>query len=65
VRSISLVPKAAIILLLSLLIPNYSFAGGLQQQVCNLGADYFLGIERLLRRDSSPRRRRARTSQRR
>jgi hypothetical protein len=61
VRSISLVPNAATILLRSPWIPNYSFAGGTKQQVCDLGAGYSLGIERL--GDSSPLRRRARASQ--
>jgi hypothetical protein len=44
VRSISLVPNAATILLL-LWIPNDSFAYGIQQQVCDFGADRSLGIE--------------------
>jgi len=41
VRSIPQVPNAATILLQSLWIPNYSFAGGAEQQVCDVGADYF------------------------
>jgi hypothetical protein len=45
VRSISLVPNAATILPLSLWISNYCCAGGAQQQVCGVGADYSNGIE--------------------
>jgi hypothetical protein len=45
VRSISLVPNAATILLLSLRMLNYSLACGTKQQVCDDGADYSLGIE--------------------
>jgi hypothetical protein len=29
----------------SVWIPTYSFEGGTEQQVCDLGADYFLGME--------------------
>src|SRR5713226_182476 len=43
-RRISLVPIAATILLLSFWIPNYAFAGGVEQQVCDVGADYSLVI---------------------
>jgi hypothetical protein len=45
VRTISLVSNAPTILLLSIWIPNYSLTGGAQQQVCEIGADYSLGIE--------------------
>ena len=59
-RSIPQVPNAATILLQSLWIPNYSFAGGAEQQVCDVGADYFPRHRRPSRGDSSPRRRRVR-----
>ena len=38
-------PNAATILQLSLRIPNYSFACGAQQQVCDVCADYSPLIE--------------------
>ena len=44
-RSITKIPNAADILLLSLWIPTYSFAGVAEQQVCDVGADYFPGME--------------------
>jgi Flp pilus assembly protein TadD len=37
--------RAAILLLLSLGIPRIASAGGVEQQVCDVGADYALGIE--------------------
>jgi len=45
VRSISLVPIAATILLLSLWVAKDAIAGGAEQQVCDAGADYSLGLE--------------------
>jgi len=39
VSSISLVPNAVTILLLSLRTLNYSLACGAKQQVCDVGAD--------------------------
>jgi Flp pilus assembly protein TadD len=45
VRSIALVVIATAILLLSLWIPKEAIAGGSEQQVCNVGADYSLGME--------------------
>jgi CheY-like chemotaxis protein len=45
VRSIAPVTIAATILLLSLWIPNRAIAGGTEQQVCDVYADYSLGIE--------------------
>lgn len=42
-RRISLLPNTLTISLLW--IPNYSLAGRAQQQVCDDGADYSLGIE--------------------
>jgi Flp pilus assembly protein TadD len=44
VRSIRLIAIAATILLL-LWIPNGAIAGGTEQQICDVGADYPLGIE--------------------
>ncbi len=44
-RTIALVTITATMLLLSVWIPNVGFAGGDEQQVCDVGADYFLGIE--------------------
>ena len=44
-RSIALVTIAATILLLSLWSPPHAIAGGAEQQVCDVGADYFLGAE--------------------
>jgi len=35
----------ATILLLSLWVPNYAIAGGAEPQVCDVGADYSLGVE--------------------
>jgi hypothetical protein len=60
VRSISQVPNAATILLLSLWIPNYSFAGRAEQQVVTSAHTISLGIEDCSG-DSLPRRRRARS----
>jgi hypothetical protein len=45
VRSISLIPNAATILLLSLRMLNCSLACGAKQQVCVVGADDSIGIE--------------------
>jgi Flp pilus assembly protein TadD len=45
VRSIALIIIAAATLLLSPLIPNGAIAGQAEQQICDLGADYFLGVE--------------------
>jgi Flp pilus assembly protein TadD len=45
VRSIGLVVIATAILLLSLWIPKNAIAGGAEQQVCDVGADYSLGVE--------------------
>jgi Flp pilus assembly protein TadD len=45
VRSIALVTVAATILLLSLCTPPHAIAGGAEQQVCDVGADYSLGTE--------------------
>jgi Flp pilus assembly protein TadD len=45
VRSIALVVIATAFLLLSLWIPKQAIAGGSEQQVCNVGADYSLGME--------------------
>jgi Flp pilus assembly protein TadD len=45
VRSIALVTIAATILLLSLWTPPHAMAGGAEQQVCDVGADYSLGAE--------------------
>ncbi len=44
-RTIALVTITATMLLLSVWIPNFVFAGGAEQQVCDVGADYSLGIE--------------------
>jgi tetratricopeptide (TPR) repeat protein len=43
-RSASLIPIAATILLL-FWIPDNSIAGGVEEQVCDVGADYSLGVE--------------------
>jgi len=45
VRTIALVTITATMLLFSVWIPNVVFAGGAEQQVCDVGADYSLGIE--------------------
>jgi Flp pilus assembly protein TadD len=45
VRSIALVIIAVVISLLSFWIPNDAIAGGAEQQVCDVSADYSLGIE--------------------
>jgi len=45
VRSIALVTIAATILLLSLWTPPHAIAGGAEQQVCDVDADYSLGAE--------------------
>jgi hypothetical protein len=45
VRSIALVVIAIVISLLSFWIPNDAIAGGGEQQVCNVGADYSLCME--------------------
>jgi Flp pilus assembly protein TadD len=45
VRNIALVRIAATILLFTLWIPNNAIAGGAEHQVCDVGADYSLGIE--------------------
>jgi Flp pilus assembly protein TadD len=45
VRSIALVIVAVISFLFSLWIPNDAISGGAEQQVCDVGADYFLGVE--------------------
>jgi len=45
VRSIALVIIAATSLLLSPLITNHALAGGGEQQICDVGADYSLGVE--------------------
>jgi Flp pilus assembly protein TadD len=44
-RSIALILIAATILLLSPRIPNNAIAGGAEEQMCDVGADYFLGAE--------------------
>src|SRR5271156_7036417 len=44
-RSIALVIIAVVISLLSFWIPNDAIAGGAEQQVCDVSADYSLGIE--------------------
>ena len=44
-RTIALVIVAAAALPLSLWTPNVAFAGGVEEQVCDVGADYSLGIE--------------------
>jgi Flp pilus assembly protein TadD len=44
-RSITLVLIATTILLLSPRIPNDAIAGGAEEQICDVGADYFLGAE--------------------
>jgi Flp pilus assembly protein TadD len=44
-RSFSPVLIAATIMLLSLWIPGYGIAGGAREQVCDVGADYSLGVE--------------------
>ena len=44
-RSISLVMIAAPVLLLSVWIANDAIEGGAEQQVCDVSADYFLGVE--------------------
>ncbi len=44
-RSIALVTIAATILLLSFWTPTDAIAGGAEQQVCDVGADYSLGAE--------------------
>jgi hypothetical protein len=44
-RSVSLVPLVVAILLLSLSIACTATAGGGEQQVCDVGADYALGVE--------------------
>ena len=44
-RSIALVIIAVVISLLSIWIPNRAIAGGVEQQVCDVGADYSLGVE--------------------
>ena len=59
-RSVSPIQNAAAILLLSLWITQCSFAGGAEQQVCNVGADYFPRQPTQLGDDSSPRLRGAR-----
>jgi hypothetical protein len=59
VRSISQVESAAT-MLLWLRMPNYLPRGKSEQPVCEVGRDYFPRHRRLLRGDSSPRRRRAR-----
>jgi tetratricopeptide (TPR) repeat protein len=45
VRSIALVVVAVTVLVLSLWIPNDCIAGGTEDQVCDVGADYSLGVE--------------------
>jgi hypothetical protein len=45
VTSITKIPNAWEVLLLSLWIPTRSFAGVAEQQVCDVGADYFPGME--------------------
>jgi Flp pilus assembly protein TadD len=45
VRRIALITIAAIALLVSSWIPNDAIAGGVDQQVCDVSADYSLGIE--------------------
>jgi Flp pilus assembly protein TadD len=45
VRTIALMIIATTVLLLSLWIPNCAIAGGTEQQVCEVRADYYLGIE--------------------
>jgi Flp pilus assembly protein TadD len=45
VRSIALVIIAVAISLPSIWIPNTAIAGGAEQQVCDVGADYSLGVE--------------------
>jgi len=44
-RGVSLVPVGAAILLLSLGIACVASAGGSEQQLCDVGADYALGVE--------------------
>ena len=44
-RKIALVIIAVVISVLSFLIPNDAVAGGIEQQVCDVSADYSLGIE--------------------
>src|SRR6266481_3069169 len=44
-RSVALVIIAMVISLLSSWIPNDAIAGGAEQQVCDVSADYSLGIE--------------------
>jgi len=44
-RSVALVIIAVVISLLSFWIPNDAIAGGAEQQVCDVSADYSLGIE--------------------
>jgi len=45
VERIALVTIAAVVLLLSSWIPNDAIAGGVERQVCDVSADYSLGIE--------------------
>jgi len=45
VRSIALVAIALVVSLLSSAIPNDAIAGGAEQQVCDVAADYSLGFE--------------------
>jgi Flp pilus assembly protein TadD len=45
VRNIALIVVAVFISLLSIWIPNVAIAGGAEQQVCDVGADYLLGVE--------------------
>ena len=44
-RSIALVLVAATVFLISIWISNDAIAGGAEQQVCDVSADYSLGAE--------------------